>query len=170
MGLSTHSRVGGETLPEMHIGTADDGRFALTNVPPGRIWYLYARMESLASRGLAAEIIECATKSAGQDLYLGDISVRPAYTLRGKVVMSDGKPIPPDMRINLFSDRVPDSQSLILAPSGVFEFKGLERGVYHLAPSVRDYEARDPQSLELLIDADVNNFEALLQPKAPRKR
>jgi hypothetical protein len=170
IGLSTHSRVSGETLPEMRIGTDDDGRFALTNIPPGRIWYLYARMESLASRGLAAEIIECATKSAGQDLNLGDISVRPAYTLRGKVVLSDGKPIPPDMRINLFSDRVPDSQSLILAPSGVFEFKGLGRGVYQLEPSVRDYEARDPQSLELLIDGDVNNFEELLQPKAPLKR
>lgn len=170
IGLSTHSRVGGETLPEVRIGTDEDGRFALTNIPPGRIWYLYAKMESLASRGLAAEIVECATKSSGQDLNLGDISVRPAYTLRGKIVLSDGKPIPPDMRINLFSDRVQDSQSLILAPNGAFEFKGLGRGVYQIEPSVKGYEARDAQSLELLIDGDVNDFEALLQPKAPLKR
>jgi hypothetical protein len=170
IGLSSHSRRGGETLPEVRIGTDDDGKFALTNVPPDRIWYLYAKMESLASRGLTAEIVECATKSDGQDLNLGDISVRPAYTLRGKVVLSDGKPIPPDMRINLFSDRVPDSQSLTLASTGDFEFKGLGRGVYQLAPSVKDYEARDPQSFELLIEGDVNNFEAWLQLKAPSKR
>lgn len=170
IGLSTHSRASGETLPEIRIGTDDDGRFALTNIPPDRIWYLYARMESLAPRGLAAEIVECATKSAGQDLNLGDISVRPAYALHGKIVLVDGKPIPADVRINLFSDRVPDSQSLILAPNGVFEFKGLGRGVYHLAPSVRGYEARDPESLELLIDRDVTDFEALLQPEVTTKR
>jgi len=166
IGLSTHSQIAGETLPEVRIGTGDDGRFALTGIPPGRVWYLYAKMDSLASRGLVADIVECATKSDGQDLKLGDISVRPAYTLRGKVVLSDGKPIPPDMRINLFSDRVPDSQSLTLASTGVFEFKGLGRGVYRLLPSVRGYEARDPQSLELLIEGDVNGFETSLQPKA----
>ena len=170
IGLSTHSQRGGEGLPEARIGTDDDGKFALTNIPPGRVWYLYARMESLASRGLAAEIVECATKSDGQDLNLGDISVRPAYTLRGKVVLSDGKPIPPDMRINLFSDRVPDSQSLTLASTGDFKFKGLGPRVYQLQPSVKDYEARDSLSLELLIEGDVNNFEARLQPKASSKR
>jgi len=170
IGLSTHSRRVGEVLPEVRIGTDDDGKFVLTNIPAGRIWYLYAKMESLASRSLAAEIVECATKSDGQDLNLGDISVRPAYKLRGKVVLSDGKPIPPDMRVILFSDRVPDSQSLTLASTGDFEFRGLGRGVYQLMPSVKDYEARDPQSFELLIEGDVNNFEARLQPKAPSKR
>jgi len=169
IGLSTHTRRSGEALPEVRVGTDDEGKFALTNIPPGRIWYLYAKMESLGSRGLAAEIVECATKSDGQDLNLGDVPVRPAYTLRGKVVLSDGKPIPPDMRINLFSDRVPDSQSLTLASTGDFEFKGLGRGVYQLAPSVKDYEARDPQSFELLIEGDVNNFEARLQPRASSK-
>ena len=74
------------------------------------------------------------------------------------------------MRINLFSDRVPDSQSLTLTSTGDFEFKGLGRGVYQLVPSVKDYEARDPQFFELLIEGDVNNFEAWLQPKAPSKR
>jgi len=169
VGLSPHSRLAGESFAEVRIGTDDDGRFALTNVPPGRVWYLYTKMESLASRGLAAEIVECATNKDGQDLNLGDISVRPGYTLRGKVVLSDGKLIPPDMRINLSSDRIPDSQSLILASTGDFEFKGLSRGVYRLMPSVKGYEAREPQSLELLIDGDVN-FEALLQATVPLKR
>ena len=65
IGLSTHSRHNDEALPEVRIGTDDDGKFALTNIPAGRIWYLYAKMESLASRGLAAEIVECTTKSDG---------------------------------------------------------------------------------------------------------
>ncbi len=51
IGLSTHSRRSGTVLPEMRIGTREDGTFAITNVPPGRIWYLYGKMESLASKG-----------------------------------------------------------------------------------------------------------------------
>jgi hypothetical protein len=169
MGRSTHSRVAGETLPEVRIGTDDDGKFAITNIPPGRIWYLYGKMEALAPRGLSAEIVECATKGDGQDVNVGDIPVRPAYTLRGKIVLSDGKPIPPDMRINLFSDRVPDSQTLTLAPDGLFEFKGLGRGVYSLSPSVKGYEVQDTQSTELLIEGDVSELAVFLQP-TPMKR
>ena len=170
MGLSTHSMRSGEVLPEVRIGTDDDGRFALTNIPAGRVWYVYAKMESLAARGLAADIVECATKKDGQDLNIGDISARPANTLRGKIVLSDGKAIPPDMRVNLFSDRGRDSQSVTLAPTGSFEIKGLRRGVYEIAPSVKGYESRDHQSLEVLIDRDVDDFEAVMQPEAPLKR
>src|SRR5260370_32201357 len=106
-------------------------------------------MEALAPRGLAAEIIECATKDDGQDIDVGDIPVRPANTLRGKIVLSDGKPIPPSMRVNLFSDRVPDNQTVMLAPDGLFEFKGLTRGVYTLSPSVKDHEPPDTQPMQL---------------------
>ena len=170
MGLSTHSRVGGETLPEVRIGTDEHGKFAITNIPPGRIWYLYGKMEALAPRGLSAEIVECATKGDGQDVDVGDIPVRPAYTLRGQIVLSDGKPIPPNMRVNLFSDRVPDSQTQKLTPDGHFEFKGLGRGVYSLSPSVKGYEVQDTQSMELLIEGDVSNLAVWLQPATPMKR
>jgi len=170
MGLSTHSRLSGEALPEVRIGTDEDGKFAITNVPPGRIWYLYGKMEALAPRGLSAETIECATKDDGQDVDVGDIPVRSAYTLRGKIVLSDGKPIQPDMRLNIFPDRVLDSQTLILSPDGLFEFKGLARGVYSLSPSVKGYEVPDTQSRELLIEGDVSNLTVLLQPATPTKR
>ena len=37
-------------LPELRIGTNEDGAFAITNVPPGVEWYVYGKMESLAGR------------------------------------------------------------------------------------------------------------------------
>ncbi len=170
MGLSTYSRLSGEAFPEVRIGTDEHGKFTITNIPPGRIWYLYGKMDALAPRGLSAEIVECATKGDGQDVGVGDIPVRPAYTLRGQIVLSDGKPIPPNMRVNLFSARVPDSQTHTLAPDGHFEFKGLGRGVYRLSPSVKGYEVQDTQSIELLVEGDVSNLEVLLQPATPMKR
>jgi len=38
VGLATHSRLSGRVYPEVRIGTQEDGTFAITNVPAGRIW------------------------------------------------------------------------------------------------------------------------------------
>ncbi|SPE36509.1 exported hypothetical protein [Candidatus Sulfopaludibacter sp. SbA3] len=164
IGLVTHSQMAGQGLPEMRIGTREDGTFAITNVPAGRIYYLYGRMESLAPQGVAAEMVACETKDDGQEVDVGDIQVRPAYTLRGMVKLSDGKPIPPDMRINLFPDRGRDSQSVLLGPDGKFEFKGIAKGVYDLAPSVRGYRIGDANTMEELVDRDISGLMITLQP------
>jgi hypothetical protein len=48
IGVSVHSRMAGTVFPEVLIGTRDDGTFAITNIPAGRVWYVYPKMESLA--------------------------------------------------------------------------------------------------------------------------
>jgi len=55
--LATHSRVSGTTYQELRIGTNANGEFVITNVPPGRVWDLVPRMDSLASKGLAAPLM-----------------------------------------------------------------------------------------------------------------
>jgi hypothetical protein len=167
LGLSTHSRRSGEVLPEMRIGTKEDGTFAITNVPPGRVYYLFGKMDSLAGRGLAAQLIECETKDDGQEVDVGDIQVKPALTLRGRVVLSDGKPIPPDMRFNLFTDRASDVQSVVMTSDGRFEFKGLASGVYDVAPSVRGYRFAAGQTTEVMVHHDIDNLVLTLQPAPP---
>ncbi len=148
----------------MRIGTREDGTFSLTNVPAGRIWYLYGKMESLASRGVAADLVECETKDDGQIVNVGDIQVKPAYTLRGKIVLSDGRPIPPDMRVTLSSDRGVDSQMTVLAGDGGFEFKGLASGVYSIEPGVRNYRFEGGFGQEALVNRDIDNLVLTLQP------
>jgi hypothetical protein len=164
VGLSTHSRMAGTTFPEIRIGTREDGTFAMTNVPAGRVYYLYGKMESLAPLGLVADLIECATKDDGQEVNVGDILVKPAYALRGKVVLTDGKPIPPDMHVNLFLDNARDSQTVVLGPDGLFEFKGLANRVYDVAPSVKGYPLPEGFSSEVLIQRDVNDLVFTLKP------
>jgi hypothetical protein len=170
IGLTSHSRNMNDFLPEARIGTDEEGRFELTNVTAGRIWYLYGKMESLAPRGLAADAILCATKDDGQVVNVGDIPVKPAFTLRGKVTLSDGKPIPPDMRVNIGADRGSDTQTAIIAPDGQFEFKGLVHGAYDLWASVKGYQARGSQQMEILIEGDGAHQELLLDPVASKKR
>jgi hypothetical protein len=65
-------------------GTREDGTFDLTNVPAGRIWILYGKMESLPARGVAAEVVDCETKDDGHLVNIGDVQVKPVLLCAGK--------------------------------------------------------------------------------------
>src|SRR5260370_41086112 len=123
-GWAANLKLVGYPLPEARIGTNEDGTFAITNVPPGVEWYVYGKMESLAARG-GAPVVECATKRDGEEIDLGELSITPALPLGGKVVLSDGKPIPVGMRITISSARAFDSQTALLGEDGLFRFNWL---------------------------------------------
>ena len=44
IGVSAHSHLSGEVLPEVRIGTKEDGTFTITNIPAGRIFNVYPKM------------------------------------------------------------------------------------------------------------------------------
>jgi protocatechuate 3,4-dioxygenase beta subunit len=168
VGLMTHSRRSGTTLPEVRIGTKEDGTFAITNVPAGRIWELYPKMESVANRNIGAGPMPCETKDDGQEVDVGDIVLRPGYTVRGKVTLSDGKPIAADMRITLGADVAWDSQIVPLAADGTFEFRGVPPGVFTVNPAVRGYRAGDGFGTEVLVKSDRSDLVIQMQPD-PRR-
>lgn len=168
MGVFVHSRMAGTVFPEVRIGTKDDGTFAITNIPAGRIWYVYPKMESLAARGLAGDAVPIETKDDGEEVDVGTINLRTAYTLRGRVVLSDGKPIPSDMHVTLSSGAGFDSQIATVAEDGSFEFRGLWKGVYSIAPGVRGYRPKDDFYGEVLIDRDGKSIVVPMSPAAPR--
>jgi hypothetical protein len=140
----------------------------ITNIPAGRIWYVYPKMESLAARGLAGEAVPVETKDDGEEVDVGIINLRSGYVLRGKVVLSDGKPIPPDMHVTLSSDAGFDSQIATVAEDGSFEFRGLSKGVYSIAPGVRGYKPKDDFYGEVLINRDGKSIVVPMSPASVR--
>jgi hypothetical protein len=164
IGLSTHERHSGTVYSEVRIGTKEDGTFAITNVPAGRIWHLYPKMESLAARGIGADVLACETKDDGQEVDVGDIQLARTHTLRGKVVLSDGKYIPPDMRVTLSADRAWDSQVATIGADGRFEFRGLVTGVYSLA-----VRAGRRRLTSRLVNRDVTDFVIRMEPGTGRQ-
>ena len=166
LGLLTYSRMSGMTYPEARIGTQDDGTFTITNVPAGRIWVVYPKMASLASRGLAGQPVLVETKDDGQEIDLGDIELKPAYSLRGRVVLSDGSAIPPGMRVSLTPERGADSQQVTLDSEGRFEFDGLASGVYSVSPAVRGFRLPQVQGqwVEALVQGNVDNLVIQMTP------
>jgi len=169
-GWAADLKLVGYPLPEVRIGTNQDGTFAITNVTPGVEWYLYGKMESLAGRG-GAPIVECVTRDDREEVDAGDLSLTPALRLRGKVVLSDGQPMPAGMRVTIGSDRSFDSQTAVLASDGGFEFTGLAKGGYTIFASVRGYRLKPDgnasrrMDLNLTMDRDVNDFTMTLEPQ-----
>jgi|SRR5580698_7995368 hypothetical protein len=74
-GMGAELKIG-SPYEEIRIGTQTDGTFVITNAPAPVDWYVSAKMESLAGRGDTVPL-ECATKTDGEDVDVGDIQVRP---------------------------------------------------------------------------------------------
>jgi len=141
-GFGANLDIVGNPYSEMKVGTQEDGSFALTNVPSPVEWYVYGKMESLGSRG-ATEPVLCATTEDKEQVDVGDIQVKPGHRLRGRVILSDGKPIHDGMRMLINSDRAWDTQTATLRSDGHFEFVGLAVGGYSISPSVKGYSLPD---------------------------
>ncbi len=169
VGVMAHSRRAGTGFPEIVIGTREDGTFAITNVPVGRILYVYPKMESLAPLGFAGNPEPLETKDDGQEIHMSDLKLQPAYMLRGKVVLSDGAAVGKEMRVTIGSDEIMDTQMVVLGPDGTFEFKGLSRGVYTLMPGVRNYQLAEGDTGEVLVDRDSKNVVLRVEPRPARQ-
>jgi hypothetical protein len=126
-GFGDNLKIVGNPYPEVRIGTQDDGTFLIPNVPVPVGWYVYAKMESIASLG-ATNPVESSTVRDGELLNVGDLQVIPGHRLRGRIRLSDGVRIPDGMRITIQSDRIWDSQTVLIAHDGTFDFMSIPHG------------------------------------------
>jgi hypothetical protein len=169
IGLSSHSRGAGQGFSEVRIGTREDGTFAITNIPAGRVFLVYPKMESLAGRGLAGVAVPVETMDDGQEISVGDVKLRPSYSLRGKVVLTDGKPVPAGSRVTVGTDWGFDTQMAPVQPDGSFEFRGLANAVYSLSPGLKGYQRPPSEPDEVLMDRGRPNVTIRLEPAPVRK-
>jgi len=160
--LLTLTRASGETFSPMYIGTDEKGRFAITNVPVGRVWTLDANSDSLAGVG-ATTTRYVATQSDGEVVDVGDVQVNRGFTLSGRVVLSDGSAIAPNMRVAAYTEQG-GNRTAILAPDGSFEFTGMA-GPYTLSASVRGYRRPEGAVHEVLVTRDTKGIVITLEPQ-----
>jgi hypothetical protein len=163
--LSPNPAIMGHPFTEIRIGTNPDGVFTITNVPAGVEWYLYGKMESLQSRG-ATPLIECRTANDGDEIEMGDIPIDRGFSVRGQVVLSDGKPIPDGMTATIGFGKAFDSLTVPVATDGSFMFRGLRADRYAILPSVKGYRptANPNGPVPIAIERDVDGFKLLMDP------
>jgi len=168
---TTSDRRAGNYLNCDVVATDENGHFLLLNVPPNREFVIYSTMKSLQGEGaLPNRTITTGDSGAVQDL--GTLTVQPAYTIAGRVVLSDGKPMPTNIRMFLGREGAMDSQECKLDAGGRFEFKGVPAESISLGVRIKGYRLskRNP-SLDWLngrilgrVTGDVNDFTVLLEP------
>jgi uncharacterized GH25 family protein len=160
-GWGDHLQAMGNPHDELKIGTRPDGAFEIANVPAPESWYIFAKMESVATLGATGKVA-CATKRDDEIVDVGDLQLKSANRLRGRVVLSDGKAIPNGTTVTIDSELAPDSQTIMPPPSGRFEFAGLAAGGYSIFASAKGYSP--PPMAHVSVEYDVDNFIIKLHP------
>lgn len=153
------------------IGTDENGRFQFNNVAPEFDYYVYGIMDSLKERG-GVGIRRVLVGKSGTTVDVGDLDVLNAHTIRGSLVLSDGKSVPAGTRLNIGRENAWDFQVVPVEADGTFSACGLPSEVYSIALRVPGYRlssanaSRDGMNGRLLgrVDADIDGLTVLLEP------
>jgi hypothetical protein len=182
VGAAQPNRHGGFYLGDHTIGTDDEGRFLFSNIPIAKArgsmppypspqqWNIYAKMDSIKDLGASAVVSTMVTQH-GAMYEVPDVEIVPGLTLTGRVILSDGAPIPEGMRIFASPSSVWDSQTVPLAPDGSFRFENLPPDEYSINPAVKGYflSRKNPSlswSIEGRLDQDLHDLIILMEPGA----
>jgi hypothetical protein len=152
--MTSHDRVNGESFSDVRVGTDNDGSFAFTNVPARRVWGIYPTSESLQNQNLTADPYWCETLADRQVVNVGKITLRPGFSVSGKIDLVDKKDVPPGMHVSIGSEWTVNGRLTDIAPDGTFEFKSLAPGIYSLGVGVAGYTPTADTPRELLVERD----------------
>jgi hypothetical protein len=167
-GFGNDLKIVGNPYEVVRIGTDANGRFSIPDVPANVDWYVYPTMDSISALG-AASPIEVHVSKDGESVQVPDLVIKPGLHVRGTVLASDNKPIADGMRVILSSGTVWDSQTVLLASDGHFEFTNLPVGKYTIGASVKGYHENTPQfgPPPIMVDHDIDNFITTIYPNVP---
>ena len=139
LGVAQVSRNAETFVGERTAETDRDGRFLLLNLPPDEPLVFYGKVDGLGGRGaLAEQDIESAAEGHVRDLR--EIALEPGVMVSGRVVLADGRPVPPHTRILVGRLRAWDHTEVEVSPDGGFRLGPFPRESVEVSIRVRGYE------------------------------
>jgi hypothetical protein len=172
VGLAQASRNVETFVGAFQAATDGDGVFLIPNVPADDRFALYGLMDSLKAHGAVA-VRPVKTGRSREVVDVGDVAVGPGHELTGRVVLSDGKPVPAGTRVLLAREEAWDTQQAVAGEDGTFAFAGLPAERYTLSASVKGYRpsaenaGRDllnPRQLSGVVRENVHGLRLLYEP------
>lgn len=144
--MSTQERESSVFMRGFDVATDKDGRFVLANVPANNRYLLYTKMSDMRGRNATLPPQTVNTGADDSTAKLGDLTLKPAYTVSGKVVLADGKELPAATRIHLGLEDAWDYQETMIAEDGSFEFEAVPAESISLSLRVPGYRisAKNP--------------------------
>jgi hypothetical protein len=144
--MDTEDQTSAVYIRGLEVATDDSGRFTLIHVPAETKFSLYTPMKDLEDIGAGVAKTAVTTSTNDGVLDLGDLAMRSAHILRGRVLLSDGQPVPERIRITLALGPGTNNRSSVLDADGWFEFAGVPAGPVSLRVQIPGYRvsARNP--------------------------
>lgn len=144
--MSTQERESSVFMRGFEVATDKNGRFTLANIPANTRFLLYTKMNDMRGRNASLPPQAVAAGADDSVTKLGDLSLKPAFTLSGRAVLADGKPLPAATRIHLGLEDAWDYQETILAEDGSFDFEAVPAETVSLSIRIPGYRisARNP--------------------------
>jgi len=108
MGLVQQDRSPRNFIGDFAVATDKNGFFQFVNVPANEKFYVYGHSKSLKKRGcIKAKAIS--TKESGSVMKLNKpLLITSGYDLSGRIILSDGKKIPAELRVSLIRQKAWD--------------------------------------------------------------
>lgn len=156
--------------------TDRDGSYHFSTAPPNDDYCIYGKMASIGPLGGAIAEVSLKSGDDGAVTTVDDLQIGAAHSLRGRVVLSDDKPVPADTRLLVSRERAWDSQIVPLDADGSFRVDGLPGEACSLSVQVPGYrmstlnrslDRLNPYMLVGLVDGDVGDLKVLLEPGQP---
>lgn len=171
VGVVSEDRTPENFTGDFDVGTDADGRFAFVNLPPNVRYHVYGQMKTLADHGTTGIAVVDAGGD-GSTTNVGDLAVGRANRLSGRVVLKDGKAIPPNTRLNVGLEDAWDSVLVDLDKDGSFNVGAIPNDTISLSLAVPGYrfsikneslDLQNPFRLVGRIDHDITNLIILME-------
>jgi hypothetical protein len=176
VGLVQCNRSAGQFVGAYQIATNGDGRFTILNVHPNDDYFVYTKMSDAAKLGgiLLPKRISVGADGTTKDA--GDNNLTSAvHQISGRIVLTDGKPVPEGTRLLLSREEAWDSESAVAAADGSFSFAAVpEEAVtlnaripgYRLAGKRNRFQQVQTWAVAMFVDADKSGLELFFEPEA----
>src|ERR1022692_2967400 len=171
IGVSGVDRSAGEYIGHFEVGTDTNGGFMLVNLPPDADYFIYGLMSTMKQSG-AIPIQKIHSAKDGGTTDAGNLLVGPAHRLAGRVVLSDGEPVPAKTRLLVSREQAWDSMQLTLDQDGNFDAAGVPLETISLSVRLKDYHVSgqnisvdqlNPFQLIGRVDHDITNLVFMLE-------
>ena len=172
--MRTQNDEASASLRGFDIGTDADGRFTLTHIPADNRFYLFTPMKEVRDLGLILPGVQSVTTGAdGSKVDIGDLKMEPGHTIKGRVVLADGKEVPAKTRIYLYAEQTSDSQDHGIRPDGSFQFTAVPKGRVDISLRIKNYRVsgKNPNKDWLndgrllgRVEGDIKNFIIHFEP------
>ena len=124
VGLVQCDRGSENFLGNYAIGTNAKGEFEFTYVPPDDDFYIYTTMESIGQPA-SLPLRRLTIGKSGSLTDVGDLELAAAHTISGRIVLTDGAPVPGPIQLLLSREGAWDSQRFMVGSDGAFRFENV---------------------------------------------